>query len=327
MADLLPLIQDKTNLTEKKSELQKVYYQVGSEKKRLLKEKKFYTDNDNCPSCGQDICEHLKNEKSDAINKEIEKLEEKEKNAQNDIKNVEESITYIDKNEEKIANKRLCLGEINSRVKIAKSQLQQLAKDLKNLDKSTQDDKKTDMKSFVKELKDLKASYNNFLQDKEEYSVLAMLLKDGGIKSQIVRQYIPIINQLINKYLHAMDFFVQFELDENFNETIKSRHRDKFSYASFSEGEKFRLDLAMLFAWRSISKMRNSVSTNLLIMDEVMDSSLDNNGTDEFLKIIREASKDANIYIISHKGESIFDKFDNVIKFEKQKNFSVMVSD
>ena len=327
IGDLLPLIQDKPDLTSKKSELQKTYYQLGSEKKRLLKEKKFYTDNDNCPSCGQDICEHMKNEKNDAINKEIEKLEKQEKNAQNDIKNLEESISYIDENEEKISNKRLCLGEANSRVKIAKSQLQQLAKDLKNLDKSVQKDEETDIKAFVKELKELKVSYNKFLQDKEEYSVLAMLLKDGGIKSQIVRQYIPIINQLINKYLHAMDFFVQFELDENFNETIKSRHRDKFSYASFSEGEKFRLDLAMLFAWRAISKMRNSVSTNLLIMDEVMDSSLDNNGTDEFLKIIREASKDANIYIISHKGESIFDKFDNVIKFEKQKNFSVMVSD
>jgi energy-coupling factor transporter ATP-binding protein EcfA2 len=152
--------------------------------------------------------------------------------------------------------------------------------------------------------------------------VVASMLKDGGIKTRIIKQYVPVMNKLINKYLSAMDFFVQFELDENFNETIKSRFRDEFSYSSFSEGEKLRIDLALLFTWRAVSKLRNSVSTNLLIMDEIMDSSLDSAGTEEFLKIIEELTADSNIFIISHKGDQLFDKFHSVIKFEKVKNFS-----
>ena len=148
------------------------------------------------------------------------------------------------------------------------------------------------------------------------------MLKDGGIKTRIIKQYVPVMNKLINKYLSAMDFFVQFELDENFNETIRSRFRDVFSYSSFSEGEKLRIDLALLFTWRSVAKLRNSVSTNLLIMDEIMDSSLDTSGTEEFLKIIQELSADSNIFIISHKGDQLFDKFHSVIRFEKVKNFS-----
>jgi energy-coupling factor transporter ATP-binding protein EcfA2 len=148
------------------------------------------------------------------------------------------------------------------------------------------------------------------------------MLKDGGIKARIIRQYVPIINKLINKYLSAMDFFVQFELDEEFNETIKSRFRDDFSYASFSEGEKMRINLAILFTWRAVAKLRNSVNTNLLIMDEVFDSSLDSNGTEEFMKIINQLTLDTNTFIISHKGDQLFDKFETVIKFEKTKNFS-----
>jgi energy-coupling factor transporter ATP-binding protein EcfA2 len=148
------------------------------------------------------------------------------------------------------------------------------------------------------------------------------ILKDGGIKAKILKQYVPIINKLINKYLAAMDFFVNFELNEEFSETIKSRDRDEFSYASFSEGEKLRIDLAVLFTWRAIAKMRNSVNTNILIMDEVFDSSLDVNGTDEFMKILKNMTVDNNTFIISHRGDQMIDKFDNVVSFEKVKNFS-----
>jgi len=151
---------------------------------------------------------------------------------------------------------------------------------------------------------------------------VSSMLKDGGIKTRIIKQYVPVMNKLINKYLSAMDFFVQFELDENFNETIRSRFRDVFSYSSFSEGEKLRIDLALLFTWRAVAKLRNSVSTNLLIMDEIMDSSLDTSGTEEFLKIIQDLTADSNIFIISHKGDQLFDKFHSVIRFEKVKNFS-----
>ena len=154
------------------------------------------------------------------------------------------------------------------------------------------------------------------------YVVALSLLRDDGIKSRIIKQYVPVINKFINKYLAAMDFFVNFELDENFNETIKSRHRDEFSYASFSEGEKMRINLAVLFTWRAISKLRNSASTNLLIMDEVLDGSLDGNGTDEFLKILSGLVENTNTFIISHKTDQMYDKFNSVLKFEKHKNFS-----
>jgi energy-coupling factor transporter ATP-binding protein EcfA2 len=151
------------------------------------------------------------------------------------------------------------------------------------------------------------------------------LLKDGGIKARIIKQYIPIINKLINKYLSSMEFMCQFELDEEFSETIKSRYRDEFSYASFSEGEKMRINLAILFTWRSLAKLRNSINTNILIMDEVFDSSLDSNGTEEFLKIINELTSDTNTFIISHKTDQLYDKFEKVVKFEKHKSFSRMV--
>ena len=160
----------------------------------------------------------------------------------------------------------------------------------------------------------------------EIFSIATTLLKDTGIKSRIFKQYVPVMNKLINKYLAAMDFFVQFELDENFNEIIKSRFRDEFTYASFSEGEKMRIDLSLLFTWRAIAKLKNSASTNLLIMDEVFDSSLDVNGTEEFLKIINELTLDTNVFIISHKTDQLVDKFNNVIRFEKHQNFSRVVA-
>jgi ABC-type molybdenum transport system ATPase subunit/photorepair protein PhrA len=156
----------------------------------------------------------------------------------------------------------------------------------------------------------------------ELYRVGAAILKDTGIKSKIIKQYVPIINKLINKYLAAMDFFVNFELDENFNETIKSRFRDEFSYASFSEGEKMRINLAILFTWRAIAKLRNSASTNLLIMDEIFDGSLDSTGTEEFMKILNQLTLDTNTFIISHKTDQLSDKFQNVLRFTKVKNFS-----
>jgi DNA repair exonuclease SbcCD ATPase subunit len=163
---------------------------------------------------------------------------------------------------------------------------------------------------------------NHLVEQKLLHDIAANLLKDTGIKTKIIKQYIPVMNKLINKYLATMDFFVNFELNESFEEKIKSRFRDEFSYQSFSEGEKLRIDLALLFTWRAISKLRNSASTNLLIMDEIFDSSLDNSGTEEFLKILQSLASDTNVFIISHKGDALYDKFHSVIKFEKHKNFS-----
>jgi DNA repair exonuclease SbcCD ATPase subunit len=197
-------------------------------------------------------------------------------------------------------------------------QIKQEIEDLK--DNVVVDDKIVD---YQKELDGLETKYNQLSEEKDVLAAATILLKDTGIKSKIIRQYIPVINKLINKYLSSMDFFVSFELDENFNETIKSRYRDNFTYASFSEGEKQKIDLALLFTWRAIAKLRNSVSTNLLIMDEVFDSSLDQNATDYLMNIIRDVAKDNNIVIISHK-EHMNEKFNNTIRFKKVKNFSTI---
>jgi len=198
----------------------------------------------------------------------------------------------------------------------------QLEKEIEQINITHGADEEDKMFELETELKSVAVRYNESMDQKQIYAAAAMLLKDGGIKARIIKQYVPVINKLINKYLSAMDFFVQFELDEEFNETIKSRFRDEFSYASFSEGEKMRINLAILFTWRAVAKLRNSVSTNLLIMDEVFDSSLDSNGTEEFIKILNNLTADTNTFIISHKTDQLYDKFANVIKFEKHKNFS-----
>lgn len=183
-------------------------------------------------------------------------------------------------------------------------------------------DADTSIKELEKDHKEWHKKKEELAGDKTVLDVASALLKDGGIKSRIIKQYIPIINKLINKYLASLDFFVNFELNENFEEKIKSRFRDEFSYDSFSEGEKMRIDLALLFTWRAVAKLRNSISTNLLIMDEVFDSSLDSSGTDEFLKILDGLTTDTNVFIISHKTDTLYDKFRSVIKFEKHKNYS-----
>jgi len=192
--------------------------------------------------------------------------------------------------------------------------------------------KKQNLTEENDKLKELKSELTSLIKVQEDLAVekhyheyAAALLKDNGIKTKIIKQYLPIINKLVNKYLKAMDFFVNFNLNENFEETIKSRHRDEFSYSNFSEGEKMRIDLALLFTWRQVAKMKNSTNTNLLILDEVFDSSLDSVGTDEFLKLIHEMGTETNIFVISHKGDQLFDKFRSIIKFEKKNNFSQVI--
>jgi len=171
----------------------------------------------------------------------------------------------------------------------------------------------------------IKTEMTKMTEDEEYMNVIGSLLKDSGIKAKIIKHYLPIINKLINKYLSSMDFFVKFNLDEEFNETIKSRHRDDFSYASFSEGEKMRIDLSLLLCWREIARMKNSVSCNLLILDEVFDSSLDSGGTEEFMKLLQALGKNSNIFVISHKTDQLIDKFSNIISFEKKNNFSKVI--
>ena len=294
---------------------------------KLNKEIKFFHDNDDCPTCKQGIQHEFK---SEAITTKQTQLDEIQQNLTLLEQDYNTTVTEISKIN--VIQKEIQLiqqevtrlqTEITSKKKFIKylqDEIDALGSNTANVDAEKQ--KLKDLKKLKQEAEDKK---QKLLEDYEILQAASALLKDGGIKTRILRQYIPIINKLINKYLAAMDFFVQFEIDEQFNETIKSRFRDEFSYNSFSEGEKMRINLAVLFTWRAIAKMRNSAATNLLIMDEVFDSSLDSNGTDEFLKIIQTLTADTNTFIISHKTDQLFDKFHNVIKFEKTKNFSRIV--
>jgi DNA repair exonuclease SbcCD ATPase subunit len=185
-------------------------------------------------------------------------------------------------------------------------------------------DEKTKLKTLAKSTLKKVESRSELSNNEHYFNVAKSMLQDTGIKTKIIKAYLPIINKLVNKYLAAMDFFVQFDLDETFKETIKSRGRDKFSYASFSEGEKQRIDLALVFTWRTIAKMKNSASTNILLLDEVFDSSLDVNGTDYVMELLNTIGEDTNVFVISHKGDQLFDKFRSVVRFEKRQNYSVL---
>ena len=319
-------ISDKSKQKKRLQEFRDVDRELAGKLKSLNSEISFYHDHDNCPTCKQGIQEHFKEETISNHTQKVQKIEEGRKDLAVKIEEVENRIAEIDSVEENIASLNIQMSEHNANYKMAMNVCKSIKEELESAEKEVEKIDSSKIEELEEELMSYHTKQNQLFEDKEALSIAASLLKDGGIKTQIIKQYVPIMNKLINKYLASMDFFVQFELDESFNETIKSRFRDVFSYASFSEGEKLRIDLALLFTWRAVSKLRNSVSTNLLIMDEIMDSSLDNAGTEEFLKIINELTADSNIFIISHKGDQLYDKFENVIRFEKVKNFSRMAA-
>ena len=206
---------------------------------------------------------------------------------------------------------------MDENIKKTTHEIQKL-KDKKKLDNTEKDE----LKLLQQNLEECLQDYAKLTEQKQLYDYAHELLRDTGIKTKIIKQYVPIINKYVNKYLNELDFLINFSIDENFNETIRSQYRDEFTYSSFSEGEKMRIDLALLFTWRQVAKLKNSVNTNLLIMDEVFDSSLDADGTDAFLKIINTMDENTNVFVISHKGEILYDKFLSTIKFVKEKNFS-----
>ena len=271
----------------------------------------------------EDIAEEFKNKMIsdkqillDSFQKGLLDLRKEEDKLNKRIKEIDEIIETIKKRETDISNRNSSITAINEFIAKIQDEISKLQTQYNG-----SGDKKqlANLQEQIKELEESKAT----LKDDEHYhTIVANLLKDTGIKTKIIKQYLPIMNKLVNKYLGAMDFFVNFTLDENFAETIKSRNRDAFSYASFSEGEKMRIDLSLLFTWREIAKMRNSTNTNLLILDEVFDSSLDIAGTEEFLKLIHSLGQGVNVFIISHKSDTLYDKFTNVLRFDKVKNFT-----
>ena len=322
VVDLGEDIADKADTKAKLKELQELDRELLSKHRALTKEVEFYHDHDNCPTCKQGIDHEFKEETITSHSAKTAEIESARQEIRSKSDKLDERIDEIDDVENVISAKNMQMSEHRVAKKIAMSSCKALKEDLVGAEKQATEVDSQEILALESELQDYHGDQTTLFDEKETLGVVSSMLKDGGIKTRIIKQYVPVMNKLINKYLSAMDFFVQFELDENFNETIRSRFRDVFSYSSFSEGEKLRIDLALLFTWRAVAKLRNSVSTNLLIMDEIMDSSLDTSGTEEFLKIIQDLTADSNIFIISHKGDQLFDKFHSVIRFEKVKNFS-----
>ena len=318
-------VRDEEKIRKKLNQLHNLDEKIGEKVKRLRKEIEFFHSHDDCPTCNQTIDEEFKqhsiSSKEDTINEcneGFDKLETEITETQDSVNHIVEVWKDIDKVNQLINNLK---SEINANQSVIDS----LQNDINRAGEENIDEERKKITDLNKRKGSEEEEKKTLSDTQEVFNIATTLLKDTGIKSRIIKQYVPVMNKLINKYLAAMDFFVQFELDENFNEVIKSRFRDEFTYASFSEGEKMRIDLSLLFTWRAIAKLKNSASTNLLIMDEVFDSSLDTQGTDEFLKIIKELTSDTNIIIISHKTDQLLDKFSNVVRFEKHKNFSRIV--
>lgn len=287
----------------------------------------FFSKNETCPSCSQGI-PHTHKESI------VSALSEDQKELESQIATIEDAYTKLIERQKKANNLNKEIMLLNSQahaltVSISNHMKQnaKLQKDIQNTRDDTLniDVEKQKLKDIAQEAMTLVTRKNELLEAKQVQDVATLLLKDTGVKTAIIREYLPVMNKLINGYLSAMDFYVHFELDESFNEVIKSRYRDEFTYASFSEGEKMRIDLAILFTWRQIAKMKNSVNTNLLLLDEIFDSSLDVAGTDYFLTIMNALQDKTNVFVISHKGDQLFDKFHSVIRVEKKNDFSVIL--
>jgi len=320
-------IEGVTGATEKLRTLGNLKGKISNKVSTITKEHKFFTQNTVCPTCTQPIEETFR------INK-IEDAQSKAKELQSGYKELEEAINKEEERERQftVLSKEILtlnngISKNNTKIAGCQRQIRDLESEIQRItdqlaNRNAEHEKLTSFKE------NLKTTYDELAKNKDTiqyYDFTYGLLKDGGVKSKIIKKYLPLINQQVNRYLQMMDFYINFTLDEEFNETVQSPIHEDFSYASFSEGEKMRIDLALLFTWREVAKMKNSVNTNLLIMDEVFDSSLDGFGTDEFLKIIRYVIKDANIFVISHKV-GLEDKFESVTRFEKIKGFSRMVT-
>lgn len=310
-----------TGLQTKLDKMKSIKVQMESKSTILEKEMEFFKTNSNCPTCKQGIDKKFSCEIIDHRTTEISQIEDGLRQLGERYLAVHAQLEELLDLDTQYNNLMTDISFETLRIKMYRDQIQSINKEIEEAESETNLSGESKVADFESSLHELTIKYNELQEDKQVLAAASMMLKDGGIKTKIVNQYIPIINKLINKYLSEFDLFVQFNLDEQFNEVIKSRHRDEFSYASFSEGEKQKIDLAMLFTWRAVAKLRNSLNTNLLILDEVFDSSLDQTAADDLLKILQAISRESNVFIISHR-ETLHDKFENVIKFVKHQNFS-----
>jgi DNA repair exonuclease SbcCD ATPase subunit len=327
LQELKESVADEQSSSAKRTELGGLLKSLSTRIKNAKDQILFYEEHDNCPTCTQTLTGELK---ESAIVKHTHKVEE----ISDAINTLNERIEALEARLDEISVIKSRMAEVQSDMVTVNTTIISNQNYIKKLQEESArvsneaasiETAKAELKSMAKEVVQNSENKSKFKEDSYYLEAAATLLKDTGIKTKVIRQYLPVINKLVNKYLTAMDFFVSFELDEAFNETIKSRHRDDFSYASFSEGEKQRIDLALIFTWRTIAKMKNSASTNLLLLDEVFDSSLDSNGTEFVMNLLNTLGEDTSVFVISHKGDQLFDKFRSLIRFEKVQNFSRMV--
>lgn len=323
---LLNSIRDKDSVVDKIGSLNKLSVKINETRRKIQKDLDFYEQHDECPTCTQEITQTFKQNITAGRKKKVEEIDKGLVDLNDQLnkmvtrnKEIQDVITKVNEHQAEVARYGATIKQLRKNVEKQNKEIEEL-KNKKPMDGNLE-----------KLARELYAKYQELIATRERISnekayaeAAAILLKDSGIKARIVKQYLPIINKLVNKYLASLDFFVNFEMDEEFKETIKSRHRDDFSYDNFSEGERMRIDLSLLFTFRAIARMKNSINTNLLIMDEIFDGAIDSSGTDELMKLIDQLSEDSNIFVISHKTDALIDKFGTVMKFEKVKNFSQM---
>ena len=311
---------------QKFTKLHKLEAKIDQNLKTHKKTLKFFEDNTNCPTCTQEIQTDFRQTKISDEKDAVFKLQDGYKKLLTEITKTEEEVLGFDNIAKKVRTIETNVAKLTTSVDEIKRHTDRIQDEIDRL--SVEDASGLNIKEEIVKLKqelvEAKLQRDNVIEEKKYIDVLRQIVDDSGARAQIIKKYLPVMNTLINQYLQSMDFFVSFHLDEEFKETVKSRHMDSFNYNNFSEGEKMRIDLSLLFTWRSIAKMKNSVNTNLLILDEIFDSSLDGQGTDDFFKIVKTLTKE-NIFIISHKGDIMFDKFTNIIKFEKYQNFTRLV--
>ena len=304
--------------------LKQVVTKATTQRSSILQTHNFLSQNDSCPTCLQNITDEFREEKKEEFDQKIKTLEEGLRKVDNEMANANRMVESVHKIDNKISEINNEITRINSIIHTVNSSIRNYQREVEELNEelgSFDDNNQKRVVELETIISQLEKELKRISKEMDDYKIISSLLKDSGIKTQIVKRYLPVMNSSINRYLEVLDFYVNFTLDENFCEVIKSRHRDSFSYDSFSEGEKMRIDLALLFAWREIARMKNSVKTNLLILDEVFESSLDASGTEDFMKLLN-MENETNTFIISHKGDIIMEQFQNVIEFEKINGFS-----
>jgi len=308
----------------KKQSLMQYQAQFQQQMKTVVKEAKFYETNDKCPTCTQDINESIKSEKLESSKTRAKELQEGMTKVGEQHTTIETTITNLNEIAEDVRSNTSKITSNNRDISRLQEQIGTLNKEIAGLTSREGDlgQANSELESHSTARESLSEKKLSMLDERSYNEAAGEMLKDGGIKTKVVKEYLPVMNKLINNYLQVLDFFVAFDLDENFTETIRSRHRDTFNYASFSEGEKQRIDLALLFTWRQIARMKNSTSTNLLVLDETFDSSLDHDGVDNLMKILGTLEDDSNVFVISHKGDLLDGKFRSKIEFTKEHNFS-----